>query len=1302
MLKSSLKAFQKRLTNLTASNKSIFLNKISKSTDLCFHDFDFVHKDQTSFQLLENILFHKKSVRLLPFIDMVDKGNNPLSEALAKTFKKNNEIVTEIGAEELYIGYPFVEGCFANANPVRTPLVFFPVVLDIENVQGKPFWTLTRSKSNAPFFNKSFLLAYCHYNQLKFDERWYEFTFDDDFDDALAFRNFLYQTLKETNFSVNFNSDLFVNKLNSIDKKSIAEWQSEHANPMLKLQSRAVLGIFKQSENQLFNDYEAWIGAESEEASFEQFFDSKILSNKKPKEEDVIAPFEIDISQEQALKSVLEGKSMVVQGPPGTGKSQLICNMAACFAAKGKTVLIVSQKRAALDVVYQRLGRQQLQNFAVLIHDLKADHKKVFESIDEQIANIDKFESQNANFDTIALEREFLSVCRNIDNALEKLQDFKTALYKGTKFNISIKELYLLSDNVHVNPKYTEGLCGLDFLELEQNLILLGQLFDYHRILKNGISLHVERSDWKSFSIHDITLLKKAIENHNQFFSEHPYFNFSRWKQLSKMEDLEHKFDFLLAVDNALIEVLFSQKSQWKNIQKIIFSILSSSYENTLELDLELDSLKELKQQLETAKPYLKNFFSRVAFPILSKENKALQQIFKNKKVAFTLQNLEKIISEIDALLILINESKKLNKLLKISSLYLNIPLKTPPKPSPNGRAFEEIGSLEMPLNNINSILEISHKIDSYLHQMIDMEEYEFIYQSLQELKRNQITKGDFLNALAQFQRNSKSISHYFKASFFEKEHLNFDFENIENFVEYDKLKSSINTILFELFLELTNQLNDKNAVLDALKFTTFNAWIAALEQQHEALSKADSLALHHIIDELKQNMERKKLLSQKIVQLKLKEHTYKDLAYNRLKNRTTYRDLQHQTTKKRKLWSMKKLVQEFESEVYFLKPIWLCSPETASSIFEQKAIFDLVIFDEASQCFVEKGLPVMQRAKQCVVAGDSKQLQPFDLYSPRFETDSESPDLEIDSLLSFCERYLPTFFLKNHYRSQYQELIYFSNFHFYGNRLQVLPLKQNIQHVDCIEYVNVSGIWHQNTNVLEAERVVAEMKKYQNTVKKVGIVTFNAPQQNLILAMIQHKQYAENELLDIDFFVKNIENVQGDECDVLIFSLAYAPDKTGKMSMQFGLLNQQFGENRLNVAITRAREKIVIITSILPSQLQTEHLINDGVKMLKQFLEFAYQFANQKFEIEKQHFDAQSNNWYLASKLIANNKVLKPFYKNMADIIDGDQNLILTDDDFLFKNSVKEFFGYHPLHLSHKNWTYKFAFSRNFWSKKI
>lgn len=343
--------------------------------------------------------------------------------------------------------------------------------------------------------------------------------------------------------------------------------------------------------------------------------------------------------------------------------------------------------------------------------------------------------------------------------------------------------------------------------------------------------------------------------------------------------------------------------------------------------------------------------------------------------------------------------------------------------------------------------------------------------------------------------------------------------------------------------------------------------------------------------------------------------------------------------------WSVNKFIKKFDFELFKSVKIWLLTPEVVSEIIPlQTGIFDLVVFDEASQMYVEKGIPSILRAKKVVVAGDHKQLRPSNLGAGRIEMDMDDlPEdtelgaaLEEESLLDLARFKYQDVMLNFHYRSRYEELIAFSNYAFYRGRLYVSPNAVAPETPPIQVHKMEDALWTDRTNVAEAKYIVGLLKQFFSERKEeetIGIITFNSSQRDLIDDLIdvecaKNPEFAASirtELLrrkdgeDIGLFVKNIESVQGDERDVIIFSIGYAKNENGRLVRRFGWLNQQGGENRLNVAISRAKKKVHIVTSFYPSELQVEDVKNEGPRILKKYLEYAWAVSSGDKEAAKQ-----------------------------------------------------------------------------------
>ncbi len=310
------------------------------------------------------------------------------------------------------------------------------------------------------------------------------------------------------------------------------------------------------------------------------------------------------------------------------------------------------------------------------------------------------------------------------------------------------------------------------------------------------------------------------------------------------------------------------------------------------------------------------------------------------------------------------------------------------------------------------------------------------------------------------------------------------------------------------------------------------------------------------------------------------------------------------------------------------LKPCVLMSPLSVAQYLEPShQHFDVVIFDEASQIAVWDAVGAIARGRQLVVVGDPKQLPPTTFFQHGESRDDEDEslveceDLEsiLDELLSHGLRHKH---LQWHYRSRHEGLIAFSNRYYYDDHLLTFPSPQadhggvRFRHVEHAHYEKGSS----RTNRGEAEALVTELvtrlRDAAGARLSYGVVTFSQAQQELIENLLDEKRREVPEI-EVHFgeeppiegepvFVKNLENVQGDERDVILFSICYGPDERGAVSMNFGPLNRDGGERRLNVAITRARQEILVFTTLRGDAIDLTRSRARGVRDLKHFLDYA------------------------------------------------------------------------------------------------
>lgn len=330
---------------------------------------------------------------------------------------------------------------------------------------------------------------------------------------------------------------------------------------------------------------------------------------------------------------------------------------------------------------------------------------------------------------------------------------------------------------------------------------------------------------------------------------------------------------------------------------------------------------------------------------------------------------------------------------------------------------------------------------------------------------------------------------------------------------------------------------------------------------------------------------------------------------------------------------------------IFDLRPVWMASPETVAQVFPRRPLFDVVIFDEASQCRLEEALPVLTRGKRVVIAGDPKQLPPtrfFETTVAASESDDEpetDQDLfeqqqsEVEDLLTAAlGLQVEQCYLDVHYRSHNADLIAFSNDQFYGSRLQPIPgHPSHKSRFPPLTLYRADGVYEDRTNEAEAAHVVKIVHDLLRRAEapSIGIACFNISQRDLIADRLEEAaaedpdfavRYAAARSRQGDgsfegLFVKNLENVQGDERDHIIISTTYGPNKDGRFYRRFGPLGRVGGGRRLNVLVTRARDEVHLVTSIPAGEYRSlpplpAGQIAGGGWLLFRYLKFAEDLA--------------------------------------------------------------------------------------------
>ena len=588
---------------------------------------------------------------------------------------------------------------------------------------------------------------------------------------------------------------------------------------------------------------------------------------------------------------------------------------------------------------------------------------------------------------------------------------------------------------------------------------------------------------------------------------------------------------------------------------------------------------------------------------------------FKHYNKEILVQNIQKDVLTLNKLKETISEIQKLDPLENIRSDIKTI--------------LVDVEFLPKVLDLTNTLLKISEDISE-----TNFDDLENAISRIRKEKDSvngwNIKLRDLLSELTTLFENEDLGETYLNYSFGHiKDLLNSlikDQEGLKLWIEYQKQRHLIEELGLGWFiLELTQKIKDSKYEVDEIyNWVLLNKWLEDYTKTRPILRDFSKQKYQKIIEEFKKleveslEINRKRILRKSLINLESSKNYGGDAE----------KVLKREAEKKRQHIPIRTLVKEHAGHLQAIKPCWMVSPLTLSSYLEYgKVSFDVVIFDEASQMRIENALGAISRAKQVVIIGDEHQLPPTPFFG--FSLDDEEEDDEIAeetgfesilqrsiSLLNGAEEKL-----KYHYRSASEDLIAFSNHYIYKNELITFPNanKREDQGI-YFEFVKnglyEGGVDGTRTNPREAERV-AELciQLAEENKGSIGVIAFSKTQEKAIRNALEEKIKSYPHLAEkLDetsseresFFIKNLESVQGDERDRIILSICYGPDKlTGKVRNHFGPINQGNGYRRLNVAVTRAKEQLICVTSMHAYDMHPPEG-SFGAKLLQKYLEYA------------------------------------------------------------------------------------------------
>lgn len=908
--------------------------------------------------------------------------------------------------------------------------------------------------------------------------------------------------------------------------------------------------------------------------------------------ERILLPISADSSQYSAIKDSLS-KSFVLHGPPGTGKSQTITNIIANNIVRGRRVLFVAEKMAALSVVRKRLLNIGIGDFCLELHSDKTDKIQVLNQIINTL-NLSTNESE------IIIEK-----AQEIESCITKLQSELDAMHRTRYLGFSLYDAILnyfenidAPDCLRIDTLFFEKLTKTTFnnyldvlVELSMRAKECGNIarspfrrigrFKYNELWRaNGEAiLEIYLMELKHlreyakqmlplFNMRTVALTKQKI-NALYFICKELNEDYAKkyFRNYRKMSNAQGLLDsFILAQKNYLL------------LQKD-FIAEYKEYPR----DIDIDSLKSAiddnryGRNIKRLFPETLNKDSRQSFlellykceqtkNVLIKRTKELAELFEEKNYEI------KTIAEY---------ARKMNGLYESANLLY----------------------ADCDINIFNQCCEELTKFDDRLYMQYYVSAYETCMRARQSYEQIFVTTSGGNEDISVIIDNIIELQ------------KNIDF--IPNWCKYQEIVDRCKEVGFEFILEpLSVGEITADDILRCFKKCVYNNFIRSELYLDDVLCQFSGLTLEETANKFKDLTEDYERYTRQELYQKLcaslprtdtvGEHNLERVVLMRAE-KTNMKGV-----------TLRNLFTQIPNLLKATCPCMLMSPTSVSQFLDiDMEKFDLVVFDEASQVPTCKAIGSIVRGNNVIIVGDPKQLPPTSFFSAEYKDDEHLDVEDLESILDDCLSLgLAENHLLWHYRSNHESLIAFSNAMFYDNTLLTFPSPNEMSSKVTFQYVD--GVYERGgskSNKKEADviinEVIARLQDPHLRNQSMGIVTFNTAQQNYIDNKLSKELY-DRGLDTIAFdreeglFVKNLENVQGDERDVILFSVGFGPDTNGKLSLNFGPLNQNGGYKRLNVAVTRARAEMKVFSAITGNMIDLNRTDSLGVKGLKAFLEYA------------------------------------------------------------------------------------------------
>jgi len=939
---------------------------------------------------------------------------------------------------------------------------------------------------------------------------------------------------------------------------------------------------------------------------------------------DIYHPLPADSSQLAAVMAVSEGQDFVLVGPPGTGKSQTIANMISQCLAVGKTVLFVAEKTAALDVVYRRLKEHGLGDCCLELHSNKAERRKFLDQLDSAWQNnrrVSKNDwlliSERLKIRRDQLNAYVAAIHRKHPNGWTAFEAMGTCVKGGDRATPPLQ----WADTVQHDREAFDGL----------SRVINSIALTYNAIDPSSALPVLKQTQWSAAweqtllaQCEQLQNLATAMRDALQSFAAAIGIGTRDDCSLAELDGLSQLATSLVACAGDDVRILFlkqfaklpAAKAQLHEAIDVYQAVRGSMDADYTEL-LDAIPLEEIDQNWRKA---VSSFFP-MSWLAKRKVTRLLQTYAASGLAnpatdVAGIRSIRKQLATIAA-----------SPLADQSAYWNHAETDTSKIETQLVRAGELRGAIVAVGKPLNATNEISKAVHPFITGKNT--EAPLFVAAKQFLKAAQ----SFLVGVKSFAEAcggmplGKDTPGIAEASISAAKQIQTNRTSLKRWTAWCDVKRTAKTAgLQSLVVALENGEVQPSDLESTFRLAYARWWIPRVIDRDDILRSFHRFKHEDVIRDFRElDKQARAAASQRA-----RQAIAHDLPLEGVPKKSELGLLRHQIGLTRPSRSIREVIGSMPESFGKLAPCLLMSPlSIAQYLPTAQALFDVVIFDEASQITTWDAVGAIARGKQTIIVGDPKQLPPTNFFG-RADDDESNDEIEdhekdLESILDEAKASgLPTLQLNWHYRSRHESLIAFSNWNYYGNNLVTFPAAESedrgVSFVHLPDAVYDRG--KSRTNRKEAEAIVSEavsrMKRNlllaEDQRLTFGVITFNSQQQSLIQDFFDQ---ARRDNPELEWFfaderieptaVKNLENVQGDERDVMLFSITFGRDISGKsIPLTFGALNRDGGERRLNVAVTRARQELIVFSSFKADELNAERSKARGVNDLKAFLEYA------------------------------------------------------------------------------------------------